>query len=129
MRTTIYIMSSTLTLLIGLALTNRACTNTSASAGFTKEEAVQRIGRRVYCGIAPDGERSVARSADGGFQVVEVGSRGVISGVEELSKGNYFVIVTWDERGNSKDWKSWFGKGYEGAGIIEEHLTPQLKRC
>ena len=120
MRTTIYITSSILTLVIGLGLTNRACTNTSASAGFTKEEAEQRIGRRVYCGIAPDGERSVARSADGGFQVVEVGSGGIISGVEELSQGNYFVIVLWDEREHSKGWKSWFGKGYEAAGIIEE---------
>ena len=120
MRKTIYIMSSILTLGIGLGLTNLARTNSSISTEFTKEEAEQRIGRRVYCGIAPDGERSVARSADGGFQVVEVGSRGIISGVEELSQGNYFVIVLWDERELSKDWKSWFGKGYEAAGIIEE---------
>ena len=120
MRKTIYIMSSILTLVIGWGLANRACTNTSGSAEFTKEEAEQRIGRRVYCGVAPDGERSVARSADGGFQVVEVGSRGIIGGVEELSPGNYFVIVLWNERGDSKDWKSWFGKGYEAGGIIEE---------
>ena len=120
MRKTIYIMSPILTFVIGLGLTDLVRTNRFTSAGFTNEEAEQRIGRRVYCGVAPDGERSVARSADGGFQLVEVGSRGIISGLEELSQGNYFVIVLWDERGNCNDWKSWFGKGYEAAGIIEE---------
>lgn len=92
----------------------------SSGSGFTKEEASQKLGRRVSCVAAPDGEVSLKRGPNGEFAPIPVGARGTIRGMKELPSGKYFIVIDWDEMEQNEPWRSWFGKDYRQAGIIEE---------
>lgn len=105
---------------VSLALTRLPHPFKSASPNFTKEEAVQKLGRRVTCSRAPDGETTVTRNSNGEFAVVPIGSRGTVRGLKELDSGGYFIVVYWDGQTANGPWSSAFGKDYARAGIIEE---------
>lgn len=92
----------------------------SSGPGFTKEEASQKLGRRVSYVAAPDGERSLKQAANGEFAVIPVGARGTIKGMKELPSGKYFIVIDWDGTEQNEPWRSWFGRDYRQAGIIEE---------
>jgi len=105
---------------LGLILTFLSYSFQSSGPGFTKEEASQKLGRRVSYVAAPDGEMSLKRAPDGEFAVIPVGARGTIRGMQELPSGKYFIVIDWDGVGQNEPWRSWFGKDYRQAGIIEE---------
>lgn len=111
-----FIIAFTLSLILSLL----SYSFQSSGPGFTKEEASQKLGRRVSYVAAPDGEMSLKRGAHGEFAVIPVGARGTIRGMEELPSGKYFIVVEWDGREHHEPWRSWFGKDYQQAGIIEE---------
>jgi hypothetical protein len=52
--------------------------------------------------------------------MIPFGSRGTIKDVEEMPASGYFIIVNWDEQKLDGSWRSWFGRDYQQAGIIEE---------
>jgi hypothetical protein len=65
---------------------------------FSKEEASEKVGRRVYCSYNTK-ELSTGKCSekDGRCASMRVGERGEVVGIKEVSSGDYFIIVRWDE--------------------------------
>jgi hypothetical protein len=105
---------------LSLVLSGLIYPTTSSVPGFTKEESVQRVGRRVRCVAAPDGEINLMRNVKGEFAVIPVGSRGTIRDFKRMPSGSYFVVIEWDGTSANGPWRSTYGKDYQRAGIVEE---------
>lgn len=105
---------------LSLVLSGLLYSPTSSVPGFTKEESLQKLGRRVRCVAAPDGETNLKRNAKGEFAVIPVGSRGTIRDFKRMPSGSYFVVIDWDGTSETGPWRSSYGKDYQRAGIVEE---------
>ena len=78
---------------------------------FTKEEATAMVGQRVRNVYWTDGFAGMKCPQNGGeCASVEVGERGTVIGVEEVSPDRYFFVVRWDEPRQGESMVSYFGR-------------------
>lgn len=76
--------------------------------GFDKAEATALIGQQIICSHKTEHE-SLVRSPQNGFcENVNVGERGTVIDIKEVSTGNYFLVVRWHDA--SQDYLTYLGR-------------------
>jgi hypothetical protein len=120
MRIKLLVLIVALTTIVGIGYTQFYLLYEWYKPAFSKEEAITKVGRQIFCKYGIDSYRSIKCPQKGECKDVKVGDKGKVIGIEEVSPQEYFVVVQWGVTEEDKYLRSYVGRQNYRIFIQEE---------